>query len=105
MSSMPQNCTFLFSISAVLKERYYLEWNLKMMKNSKSGRAYVISRHIKCGRGFVFTMKNTNKDEQGTKKKERRSDLMNIHQELGHPSEDLKRTTGLKRKLKNKGSM
>ena len=72
----------LFSISAALKEGCYLEGTLKMMKISKSEKMYVFDRHIKSGKGFLFAMKISNKDEQGPKKKERRSDLMKIHQEL-----------------------
>ena len=94
----------LFSISAALKEGCYLEGTLKMMEISKSGKTYVFDRHIKSGKGFLFAMK-ISKDEQQTKKKERRSDLMKIHQELGHPSEDLTRATGLKLNLKMRGSM
>ena len=77
-----------------------------MMKISKSGKTYVFDRHVKSGKGFLFAMK-ISKDEQGTKKKERRNDLMKIHQELGHPSEDLTRATGLNLNLnlKMRGSM
>ena len=47
---------------------------------------HVFDRHIKSGKGFLFAMK-ISKDEQETKKKERRSDLMKIHQELGRSEE------------------
>ena len=45
------------------------------------------------------------KDELGSKKNERQSDLMKIHQELGHPSADLTRKNRLKMNLKMKVSM
>lgn len=43
----------------------------------------------------------------GTKvrRREKRSDLIKVHQQLGHPSEDPTRTTGLKMELKMKGLM
>ena len=52
------------------------------MKISKSGKVYVFDRHIKSGKGFLFAMKISSNHEQGPKKKERRSELMKIHQEL-----------------------
>ena len=98
---VPELYCDLFSISAVLKGGCYLEGNLKMKKISKAGKVYVIDRYIKSGTCFLFAMKIMSKDKQGLKKTERRSDLMKIHQEMGHSSEDLTRATG----LKMKGSM
>ena len=94
-----------FSISAALKKGCYLEGNLRIMKIYKSGREYVLDRHIKIGKGSLFAMKVTHKYKLETKKKEKWSILMKIHQELDIPSEDVKGVTGLKMKVKMKGLM
>ena len=50
-----------------------------MSKISKSVREHVFDRQIKSGKEFLFAMKITYKDELGTKKKEKWSNLMKIH--------------------------
>ena len=108
---VPEMYCNLFSISAALKEGCTLEGSKNNLKINSSNQSYVFDQQIKSGKGFLFGIKITHKGtavekpRQSQAKAIKQTDFIKIHQQLGHPGEDMTRATGLKLGLRMKGSM
>jgi len=91
---MPDLFCNLFSISAALKEGCSLEGNASELTVSIGNRKYRFDNKIKSGKGFVFGIKiNTDGKTTSSMPMKTSYHVQKIHERLGHPGENITRST------------
>ena len=96
----------LFSISAALKEGCRLEGNATELTVSIGNRKYRFDNKIKSGKGFVFGIR-INSDGKSTSSVPVQTShhIQIIHERLGHPGENITRSTAKNLGMKLHGTL